>query len=52
MTDLRMDRTKRTRRRKRSRGKKTYILKRRLSNAKSVRFGSTQFMVKYERIGV
>ena len=51
MTDLRMVRTKTTPRRKRSEGKKTYILKRRLANPKSVRFRNTQFTVRYERIG-
>ena len=46
-----MARTKTIPRRKRSGGKKTYILKRRLANPKSLRFGNTQFTVRYERIG-
>ena len=31
--------------------KKIYVIKRRLANPKSVRFGNTQFTVRYERIG-
>ena len=30
---------------------KQFITKRRLANQKSVRFGNTSFMVRYERIG-
>ena len=33
-------------------GKKTYILKRKLQTPKVVRFGKKQFTVRYERIGV
>ena len=33
-------------------GKKTYILKRKMQTPKVVRFGNTQFKVRYERIGV
>ena len=46
-----MARTKTTPRKKRSSGKKTYILKRKLANPKSVRFRNTQARVRYERIG-
>ena len=46
-----MVRTKTSSRRKRSEGKKTYILKRRLANPKLVRLRNTQFTVRYERIG-
>ena len=45
-----MARTKTTLRRVKV--KKTYILKRKLQTPKVVRFGNTQFTVKYERIGV
>ena len=45
-----MDRTKTTPWINKS-GKKTYILKRRLATTKSVKFGNTQFTVRYERIG-
>ena len=31
--------------------KKIYVIKRRLANPKSVRFGNTQFTVRYKRIG-
>ena len=37
---------------RRVKGKKTYILKRKLQTPKVVRFGNTQFTVRYERIGV
>ena len=30
---------------------KQFIIKRRLANPKSVRFGNASFMVRYERIG-
>ena len=45
-----MARTKITPRRNKS-GRKTYLLKRRLATPKSVKFGNTQFTVRYERIG-
>ena len=45
-----MARTKTTPRR--VKGKKTYILKRKLQTPKVARFGNTQFTVRYERIGV
>ena len=45
-----MARTKTPRRRGKN-GKKIYIIKRRLANPKSVRFGNTEFTVRYERIG-
>ena len=45
-----MARTK-TRPPRNKRGRKTYILKRRLETPKSVKFGNTQFTVRYERIG-
>ena len=32
-------------------GRKTYILKRRVATPKLVKFGNTQFTVRYERIG-
>ena len=32
-------------------GREMYILKRRLAAPKSVKFGNTQFTVRYERIG-
>ena len=44
-----MTRTKTTPSRKRSEVKKTDILKRRLANPKSARFGNTQLTVRYER---
>ena len=31
--------------------KKIYIIKRRLANPKSVRFGNTEFTARYDRIG-
>ena len=46
-----MARTKTTPRKKRSSGKKTYILKRKLANPKSVSFRNTQGSPRYERIG-
>ena len=45
-----MDRTKTTPWRNK-RGRKTYILKRRLATPISIIFGNTQFRVGYERIG-
>ena len=45
-----MARTKTTPQRNKS-GSKTYILKRRLTTPKSIKFGNTQFTVRYERIG-
>ena len=46
-----MARTKTTPRRRAKSGKKIYVIKRRLANLKSVRFGNAQFTVRYERIG-
>ena len=45
-----MARAKTIPRKKRSGGKKTYIFKKRSTNPKSVRFGNTQFTIRYERI--
>ena len=45
-----MARTKTTPQRNKS-GRKTCILERRLATPKSVKFGNTQFTVRYERIG-
>ena len=45
-----MARTKTTPQRNKS-GRKTYILERRLATPKSVKFGNTQFTIRYERIG-
>ena len=38
-------------RRRGKNNKKIYIIKQRLANPKSVRFGNTEFTVRYERIG-
>ena len=37
---------------KRRRARKTYVLKKRLESPKTVRFGNTQFTVRYERVGL
>ena len=34
------------------RARKTYVLKKRLQSSKTVRFGYTQFTVRYERVGL
>ena len=46
-----MARPKTTPRGRAKSGKKIYVIERRLANPKPVRFGNTQFTVRYERIG-
>ena len=47
-----MARTITTPRRKTVKHKKYYVLKKRLQTPKLARFGNTQFMARYERIGL
>ena len=37
---------------RRRRARKTYVLKKILESPKTVRFGNTQFIARYERVGL